>query len=131
MSKPLKHPTVDGVIAIHAEVLAAHGGSPGLRSRDLLESAIAAPQATMMSVALMTEPIEVATAYLYYLCGNHPFVDGNKRTALATCLVFLSENGLLKNEELHTDAWEAFTLAIASGGLSRDIATRQLRKLVK
>jgi death-on-curing protein len=92
MSTPLKHPSVEAVIAIHEEVLAAHGGSPGLRSRELLESAVAAPQATMMGSPMISEPIEVAAAYLFYLCSNHAFVDGNKRVALATCLVFLSEN---------------------------------------
>ena len=54
MSAIIKHPTVDAVIAIHSEVLAAHGGSPGMRSRELLESAIAAPQATMMGTPLIS-----------------------------------------------------------------------------
>lgn len=130
MSAPLLHPTIDAVLAIHAEVLAAHGGSPGLRSRELLESAVAAPQATMMGVPMISDPIEIAAAYLFYLCSNHAFVDGNKRVALATCLVFLSENGLLKNEELDADAWENLTLAVAAGALSRNEVTERLRKLV-
>ena len=131
MSGTLKHPTVQAVIAIHDEVLAAHGGSAGLRSRDLLESAVAAPQASMMGVPMMTDAIEIAAAYFFYLCSNHPFVDGNKRVALATCLVFLSENGLLKKEVLNVKAWETLTLAVAAGVLSRDEATAKLRKLVK
>jgi death-on-curing protein len=131
MSEALVHPTVEAVIAIHAEVLAAHGGSAGLRDRALLESAVAAPQATMMGAPMFSEPVEIASAYLFYLCGNHPFVDGNKRTALATCLVFLSENGLLPNEELDPDAWEQFTLEIASGALDREQATARLRKLLR
>jgi death-on-curing protein len=126
----VKHPTVEAVIAIHDEVLAAHGGSPGMRSRELLESAVAAPQATMMGSPMISEPIEVTAAYLYYLCSNHAFVDGNKRVALATCLVFLSENGLLKNESLNVDEWENLTLAVAAGVLSRDEVTAKLRKLV-
>ena len=107
MKPILAHPTVEAVKAIHAEVLAAHGGSTGLRDEALLESAVAAPQATMMGAAMFTDPVEIASAYLFYLCRNHPFVDGNKRTALATCLVFLSENGLLPDEKLEADAWEA------------------------
>lgn len=130
MSPPLLHPTIDAVVAIHAEVLAAHGGSPGLRSRELLESAVAAPQATMMGVPMISDPIEIAAAYLFYLCSNHAFVDGNKRVALATCLVFLSENGLLNNEELDADDWENLTLAVAAGVLSRNEVTERLRKLV-
>ena len=131
MSAPLKHPTVESVLAIHAEVLAAHGGAPGLRSRELLECAVAAPQATMMGTPLLTDPIEIAAAYLYYLCSNHAFADGNKRVALATCLVFLSENGLLEDETLDADQWEAFTLAVAAGELSREDTTKRLRELLK
>ena len=130
MRPPLKHPTVEGVLAIHAEVLAAHGGASGIRSRDLLESAVAAPQASMMGAPLISDPIEIAAAYLFYLSGNHPFVDGNKRVALATCLVFLSENGLLPDETLDVDAWENLTLAVASGLLNRDEITATLRKLL-
>lgn len=118
------------MIAIHDEVLAAHGGSPGLRSRELLESAVAAPQATMMGAPMISEPIEIAAAYLFYLCSNHAFVDGNKRVALATCLVFLSENGLLPQETLDADEWETLTLAVAAGALSRDEVTAKLLALL-
>jgi death-on-curing protein len=131
MSGLLKHPTVDVVIAIHEQVLAAHGGGTGIRSRELLESAVAAPQATMMGAPLISDPIEIAAAYLFYLCSNHPFVDGNKRMALATCLVFLSENSLLPNEILDVDAWENLTLAVAAGLLSREEVTATLRKLLQ
>jgi death-on-curing protein len=131
MSADLKHPTVEAVLAIHAEVLAAHGGGEGIRSMELLESAVAAPQATMMGSPMISEPIEIAAAYLFYLCSNHPFVDGNKRMALATCLVFLSENGLLPNEDLDADAWVNLTLAVAAGLLSREEITATLRKLLE
>lgn len=126
----VKHPTYETVIAIHQEVLSAHGGGIGISSTDLLKSAIAAPQATMMGASLIIDPIELAAAYLYYLCSNHPFVDGNKRTALATCLVFLSENGLLKEEKLEVEKWENLTLAVAASLLSRDEITATLRKLI-
>jgi death-on-curing protein len=131
MSLQIVHPSVDAVKAIHAEVLAAHGGSAGLRDLALLESAIAAPQATMMGQPLFSDPVEVAAAYLFYLSRNHPFIDGNKRTALATCLVFLSENGLLPDEALDPDAWEQLTLEVAASQLDRAEATVRLRKLLK
>lgn len=131
MSESLKHLTVDAVLAIHHEVLAAHGGGTGLRSRELLESAIAAPQASMMGTPLLKEPVEIAAAYLFYLCSNHPFVDGNKRVALASCLVFLVENQLLNNEALDVDEWESLTLAVAAGQLTRDEVTARLRALVR
>ena len=130
MSTRIKHPTVEAVIAIHSEVLAAHGGGSGIRSRELLESAVAAPQATMMGAPMISDPIEIAAAYLFYLCANHAFVDGNKRVALATCLVFLSENGLLQNESLDADDWESLTLAVAAGSLNRADATARLRGLL-
>ncbi|MEX1111037.1 MAG: type II toxin-antitoxin system death-on-curing family toxin [Chthoniobacterales bacterium] len=130
MSGPLVHPDVAAVKVIHAEVLAAHGGSAGIRDEALLESAINAPQASMMGRPVFEDPVEMASAYLFYLCRNHPFIDGNKRTALATCLVFLSENGLLPDEKLETDAWEAFTLEVASSALNREQATERLRELL-
>jgi len=130
VSTRIKHPTVEAVIAIHSEVLAAHGGGSGIRSRELLESAVAAPQATMMGAPMISDPIEIAAAYLFYLCANHAFVDGNKRVALATCLVFLSENGLLKNESLDADDWESLTLAVAAGSLNRADVTATLRGLI-
>jgi death on curing protein len=131
MSASVKHPTLGVVIAIHEQVLAAHGGGTGIRSRELLECAVAAPQATKMGAPLISDPIEIAAAYLFYLCGNHPFVDGNKRMALATCLVFLSENGLLHDETLDADAWENLTLTVAAGLLSREETTATLRKLLR
>jgi death-on-curing protein len=131
MSGPLVHPTAAAVMAIHDEVLAAHGGSDGLLDRTLLESAVAAPQATMMGSPLLSDPVEIAAAYLFYLCSNHPLVDGNKRTALATCLVFLSENGLLPEEKLNTDTWERLTLDVASSALDREQTTARLRKLLR
>src|SRR3954470_17206161 len=112
MKRPLLHPTVQAVKAIHAEALSAHGGGTGLREEALLESAVAAPQATMAGELLFSDPLEIAAAYLFYLCRNHPFVDGNEPTALATCLVFLSENELLPDEKLDADAWESLTLDV-------------------
>ncbi|HEX3798313.1 MAG TPA: type II toxin-antitoxin system death-on-curing family toxin [Verrucomicrobiae bacterium] len=130
MKRPLAHLTIGAVKAIHVEVLAAHGGSGGLRDEALLASAVAAPQATMMGEPIFTKPVEIAAAYLFYLCRNHPFVDGNKRTALATCLVFLSENELLPEEVLDIEAWEKLTLEVAASRIDREQTTRRLRKLL-
>jgi len=85
----------------------------------------------MMGTPLLTNAIEIAAAYLFYICQNHPFIDRNKRTALATCLVFLSENDLLHNERLNVDVWERLTLDIASGAIDRFEATKRIRKLIK
>lgn len=124
------HPTVESVKAIHAEVLAAHGGSPGVRDEVLLESAVAAPQATMMSQPLLSDPVDTAAAYLFYLCRNHPFMDGNKRTALATCLIFLSKNALLPQEGLAVEPWLVLVMDVASSRIDREQTAQRLRELL-
>ena len=131
MNEAVRHLAVPAIKAIHAEVLAAHGGAPGIRDEGLLESAVAAPQATMMGQPLLSDAVEIAAAYLFYLCRNHPFVDGNKRTALAGCLVFLEANGLLPEAKLPTDEWERFVLDIAASTLDREQTTARLRRLLK
>ena len=129
MSEEIRHLTVAAVKAINEELLAAHGGASGIRDEALLESAVAAPQATMMGQLLISDPIEIAAAYLFYLCRNHAFLDGNKRTALAACLVFLEGNGLLPIVKLPVEEWEQFVLEVAASKLDRDATTRRLRKL--
>jgi death on curing protein len=126
------HLDVAAVIAIHSEVLSAHGGGPGLRDRALLESAVAAPQATQGGRPLLRDAVEMAAAYLFYLCRNRPFVDGNKRTALAACLVFLQANGHLKRAALggYVDDWEALVVDIAASRIDRKETTRRLRRLL-
>ena len=84
-----------------------------------------------MGRPLTSDPIEIAAAYLFYLCRNHAFIDGNKRTALAACLVFLESNDLLPNTKLPTKEWEAFVLDVAASQLDRDQTTARLRKLLK
>jgi death-on-curing protein len=126
--------TAAAVVGIHAEVLKAHGGRPGLRDATLLESAVAAPQATFEGEPLLADPIEIAAAYLFYLCRNHPFVDGNKRTALAACLVFLAANGRLSHERVtmrDSDAWETFVQEVAGSRLDRMQTARRLKQLLR
>lgn len=122
---------MSAVGAIHSEVLAAHGGARGIRDQALLESAVAAPQASMMGQPLISDRVEIAAAYLFYLCRNRAFIDGNKPTALAGCLVFLESNDLLPNTKLSADEWEALVLDVAAGKLDRDQTTQRLRKLGK
>jgi len=128
------HLDAEAVIAIHGEVLAAHGGRPGLRDQGLLESAVAAPQASFGGELLIRDPVEIAAAYLFYLCRNHPFVDGNKRTALAAALVFLQQNGMLKDPGMparNVDAWEELVLDVAASRIDREQTTARLRKLLR
>lgn len=130
----LVHLDVEAVLAIHAEVLAAHGGGAGVRDRALLEAAVAAPRASFAGEPLLSNAIEIGAAYLYYLCRNHPFVDGNKRTALATCLVFLQVNGALPDADApgrDADAWEQLILDVAGSREDRRGLTRRLRALLR
>jgi death-on-curing protein len=67
---------------------------------------------------------------LFYLCRNHAFVDGNKRTALAACLVFLEVNGVLPKRKLPLAAWESLVLDVAASRLDRNQTTQRLRRLI-
>jgi len=82
-------PTV--VLAVHEEQLAEYGGSAGIRDAGLLESALARPK----NLAAYGEPdvAELAASYGFGIARNHPFVDGNKRTAFVSVELFLRLNG--------------------------------------
>jgi death on curing protein len=123
------HLTVEIVQEIHQESLHLYGGSDGIRELSLLESAIAAPQAGYGGKSVYADLPEVASAYLFYLCRNHPFIDGNKRTALGACIVFLRINGIspLPDEP----RWEELTLDVAASRLDRGQTTERLRTLLK
>ncbi len=123
------HLTVEIVRAIHAEVIAQFDGSGGVREMALLESAVAAPQASVGGKSPYRDLAEVAAAYLYYICKNHPFVDGNKRTALGACIVFLRLNGV--EPKADGPEWERLVLSVAAGDLDRDGATDGLRRLLR
>ena len=81
----------DVAIAAHAEQLAEHGGGDGVRDAGLLDSAMSRPQ----DLAQYGEPdiAALAAAYAFGIARNHPFVDGNKRTAAVVCETFLALNG--------------------------------------
>lgn len=79
------------VEALHDEQLRLHGGAPGIRDSGLLDSALARP----LQKQAYGEPdlFDLAAAYLFGILKNHPFIDGNKRTGLATADLFLYFNG--------------------------------------
>ena len=83
----------EAILAIHTELIVEHGGSHGVRDEALLESALGRPQ----NLASYTDGAtlhDLAAAYAFGIAKNHPFVDGNKRTALMAAYVFLHMNGL-------------------------------------
>ena len=76
------------VLTIHADLLQRYGGQPGLRDRGLLESALAQPRMTFSGKAVHKTVFDKAAAYGFHVCNNHPFIDGNKRTAFAATYTF-------------------------------------------
>ena len=80
------------VLAIHADQIRQHGGGLGIRDRGLLESALARP-VNLWQYKPRSEPWDLAAAYAYGIARNHPFIDGNKRTAFQVMYVFLGLNG--------------------------------------
>jgi death-on-curing protein len=123
------HLNLEIVREIHHASLEGFGGADGVRDDGMLESAVAAPQASFGGKSVYADAIEVAGAYLFYLCRNHPFIDGNKRTALGACLVFLRLNDISTGKD--NPAWESLVLDVAASKLDRDQTTARLRALLK
>jgi death on curing protein len=84
----IRFPTVSDVLAAHARLIVIFGGADGVRDRAALESALGRPQS-----GYYRDVIEQAAALLESLSQNHPFIDGNKRTAIAVAAAFLRING--------------------------------------
>jgi death on curing protein len=112
--------TVAMIVAIHDEQLAIHGGAAGLRDHALLESALDRPRNKWAYE--QAELPEFAAAYGYGIARNHPFIDGNKRTALLAIYTFLGVNdvGFIVPE---ADA-ATIILALAAGEVSEDNLAR-------
>lgn len=113
----------DVVLALHDEQIAEHGGLSGLRDAALLESALARP----LNLTAYSDPdaSDLAAAYAFGLARNHPFADGNKRSAAVVALAFL----LLNDTDFQISEAElvVMTLALAAGDLSEDEVARWLR----
>lgn len=118
--------TLDEVLGIHADQIRRYGGAPGLRDLGLLKSALAMPETTFEDELLHGTLFEQAAAYVFHIARNHPFVDGNKRTALMCALVFLGLNG----KRLETKPKRLFELVygVAAGTVDKsDVAVRLRR----
>ena len=109
--------TLDEVLGIHADQIHHYGGAGGLRDLGLLQSALSMPQTTFDDEFLHGTVFEMAAAYLFHLARNHPFVDGNKRTALMCALVFLGLNGYRLDAE--PEALYQLVDGVASGDVDK------------
>jgi death-on-curing protein len=106
----------EAVLAVHAECIRAFGGSDGVRDAGLLASALARPQ--NLHAYRKADACRLAAAYGHGIAKNHPFVDGNKRTAFLATAIFLERNGLeLTASPAHA---AVFVLALADGSLDED-----------
>ena len=113
---------IDIVLDFHAEQLALFGGADGIRDRGLLESALARP---LNKLAYGESGITtLAAAYGFGIARNHPFIDGNKRTALASMIVFLGLNGL--DLDAPREEATAMILSLAAGEITEDLLAQWL-----
>ena len=123
------HLTIEIVREIHDQAVKIFGGLHGIRDEALLASAVFAPQSSFGGKSPYVDLVDIAAAYLFYLGRNHPFFDGNKRTAMAAAIVFLRLNGF--DPAADGDDWQRLVLDVASGKIDREQTTRRLRKLVR
>lgn len=113
--------TLEDVLEIHQDQINRYGGRPGIRDQNLLLSALSQPPSAFGGQYLHTTIYDKASAYLFHICQNHPFIDGNKRVATVSALMFLALNNYsydYKEAEL-----EKIALSTAAGKMKKvDIA---------
>ena len=123
----IRYLTMGEVLTILQDQIRRYGGKYAVRDPALLSSALAMPAVTYEGKLLHADLYEQAAAYAFHICQNHPFVDGNKRTALASALVFLDLNKIDledPNEELYP-----LMMGVAKGNKTKQDIASLLRKL--
>lgn len=116
-------------LAIHARQLAEHGGAAGVRDAALLSSALARPRQLRAYADPPADLPQLAAAYAFGIARNHPFVDGNKRTAFVVCVAFLRLNGL--DLDAGTDEKFQVFLDLAAGKMSEASLAEWIRGHLK
>ena len=113
----------EAVLAYHDQQIQLHGGDPAVLDHGLLESALAQPQNTWLYLP-DADVFDVAAAYAFHLAKNHPFADGNKRTALVAALAFLKQNQI----EVQFEEDELFNcmIALTEGRISKSVFAEML-----
>ena len=116
------------VMAMHDDQIRLYGGAYGVRDMSALDAALHMPQAQFGGEFLHTTIFEMAAAYGFHLCQNHPFLDGNKRAAGMAMFTFLQLNGL----EPHASEpdYYAVKMSVASGQMSKEQIADWLREVV-
>jgi death-on-curing protein len=119
--------TLAEVIEIYKNQISLYGGNPDIRDITLLQSALAIPESTFDKKYLHKDIYEMAAAYAFHICQNHPFVDGNKRVGLVSALVFLDFNGI-DIEDPHKVLYKAM-MNVTSGKMNKDKLADVFRSL--
>jgi death on curing protein len=114
------------VLEIHRDQINRYGGSAGIRDMGLLQSALAMPTASFSGDFLHVDLFEMASAYLFHIVRNHPFVDGNKRTGAVAALVFVSLNDL--EVDADEDSFEKMVLDVAAGKADKSAVVEFFRR---
>lgn len=109
--------TLDQILDFHTDIVNEFGGAQGVRDMGLLMSAIETPKATMFGEDLHVSIYDKAAAYLYHIIGNHPFIDGNKRTGTVVALTFLEVNNI--NLDFDEFELEELVVSIAKGQVNK------------
>ena len=120
--------SLEDVLTLHELQIEQYGGATGIRERSLLESAVAMPQASFGGEFVHSSIFEMAAAYAFHIAENQPFVDGNKRTALASALVFLDWQNV-ELEDPNERLYDAM-IAIAEKKMSKNELADLLESLI-
>ncbi|HHT9122389.1 MAG TPA: type II toxin-antitoxin system death-on-curing family toxin [Candidatus Wunengus sp. YC63] len=116
------------VVEIHNDQIQKYGGQDGIRDMNLLSSAVTMPYASFSGSFFHADIFEMASAYAFHISQNHPFLDGNKRTALTSALVFLESNGITITD---TEGKLYDTMvSLASGKITKSEFAHILKRLI-
>ena len=117
------------VIAVHARQITEHGGHAGIRDKSLLQSALVRPQQLYAYGDPSPDIAALAASLAYGIAKNHPFIDGNKRTAAVLCEWFIMVNGM--SLEASDQEMLSVFLALAGGSLNEDELANRIRSFLK
>ncbi|MFN8672769.1 MAG: type II toxin-antitoxin system death-on-curing family toxin [Candidatus Sericytochromatia bacterium] len=120
---------LEEVLKIHAQLIEAHGGSHGVRDTGALISSLETPKSGFGDEYFHKSIFDKASAYLFHIAKNHPFIDGNKRIAFACADVFLLLNGYrLKGDKFLENNYYDFVIEVAS---SHDITKEKIASFLE
>ena len=123
----IRYLLIEQVIQIHDSLIDKFGGLKGLRDRSLLESSIANPTTSVFGQEMYPSVFDKASCYLFSISRNHPFLDGNKRTASMSSIIFLRSNGNVV--EYEENEFLEFVILVAEGKKSREQVSSYLRTI--